>query len=36
MEKEARRYLYEIAADYNETFIEIWLKVTHLAVEQHL
>ena len=25
--KEARRYLYEIAADYNETFIEIWLKV---------
>ncbi len=27
VEKEARRYLYEIAADYNETFIEIWLKV---------
>lgn len=27
VEKDARRYLYEIAADYNETFIEIWLKV---------
>ena len=27
VEKEARRYLYEIAADYNETFIEIWLKL---------
>jgi len=25
--KEARRYLYEIAADYQETFIELWLKV---------
>jgi len=25
--KEARRYLYEIAADYSETFINIWLKV---------
>ena len=24
--KDARRYLYEIAADYQETFIEIWLK----------
>ncbi|HQF83786.1 MAG TPA: 1-acyl-sn-glycerol-3-phosphate acyltransferase [Smithellaceae bacterium] len=24
--KEARRYLYEIAADYQETFIEIWLR----------
>ena len=24
--KEAHRYLYEIAADYQETFIEIWLK----------
>ena len=24
--KDARRYLYEIAADYRETFIEIWLK----------
>ncbi len=24
--KEARRYLFEIAADYQETFIEIWLK----------
>lgn len=24
--KEVRRYLYEIAADYQETFIEIWLK----------
>jgi len=27
--KEARRYLYEIAADYNETFIEILRKVLH-------
>ena len=27
VEKEARRYLYEIAADYNETFVEIWLKL---------
>ena len=27
VEKDARHYLYEIAADYNETFIEIWLKV---------
>ncbi len=27
LEKEARRYLFEIAADYKETFIEIWLKV---------
>ena len=25
--KEARRYLYEIAADYQETWIEIWLKL---------
>ena len=25
--KDARRYLYEIAADYRETFIEIWSKV---------
>jgi glycerol-3-phosphate O-acyltransferase len=24
--KDARRYLYEIAADYQETFVEIWLK----------
>ncbi|MEE9911498.1 MAG: 1-acyl-sn-glycerol-3-phosphate acyltransferase [Deltaproteobacteria bacterium] len=24
--KDVRRYLYEIAADYQETFIEIWLK----------
>lgn len=27
VEKDARRYLHEIAADYNETFVEIWLKV---------
>ena len=27
VEKEARRYLYEIAADYNETFIEHLVKV---------
>ena len=27
VEKDARRYLYEIAADYNETFIGIWRKV---------
>ena len=27
MEKDARRYLYEIAADYNETYVEIWDKV---------
>jgi glycerol-3-phosphate O-acyltransferase len=27
VEKDARRYLYEIAADYNETFVEIWEKV---------
>ncbi len=26
VEKEARRYLYEIAADYSETFIQLWLK----------
>jgi glycerol-3-phosphate O-acyltransferase len=26
VEKEARRYLYEIAADYNETFVQLWLK----------
>jgi glycerol-3-phosphate O-acyltransferase len=26
VEKEARRYLYEIAADYNETFVELWDK----------
>ncbi len=26
VEKDARRYLYEIAADYNETFIQLWLK----------
>src|SRR4030043_127916 len=26
VEKEARRYLEEIAADYNETFIQLWLK----------
>ena len=26
VEKDARRYLYEIAADYNETFIQFWLK----------
>ncbi|HEX7415813.1 MAG TPA: 1-acyl-sn-glycerol-3-phosphate acyltransferase, partial [Smithellaceae bacterium] len=26
VEKEARRYLDEIAADYNETFIQLWLK----------
>src|SRR5450759_2620902 len=26
VEKEARRYLYEITADYNETFIQLWLK----------
>ncbi|MFO7569429.1 MAG: 1-acyl-sn-glycerol-3-phosphate acyltransferase [Smithellaceae bacterium] len=25
--KDAQRYLYEIAADYKETFIEIWLKL---------
>lgn len=25
--KSARRYLYEIAADYQETFIEMWVKV---------
>lgn len=25
--KDARRYLYEIAADYQELFVEIWLKV---------
>ncbi|MDP2855468.1 MAG: 1-acyl-sn-glycerol-3-phosphate acyltransferase [Smithellaceae bacterium] len=25
--KDARRYLYEIASDYQETFVEIWLKV---------
>lgn len=25
--KDARRYLYEIASDYRETFVEIWLKV---------
>lgn len=29
VEKEASRYLYEIAADYNETFIDIWLKLLH-------
>ena len=27
--KDARRYLYEIAADYRETFIEIWSKFLH-------
>ena len=27
IEKDARRYLYEIASDYKETFVEIWLKV---------
>jgi len=27
VEKDARRYLYEIAADYNETLVEIWDKV---------
>ena len=27
VEKDARRYLYEIAADYNELFVEIWDKV---------
>jgi glycerol-3-phosphate O-acyltransferase len=27
VEKEARRYLYEIAADYNETYVEIWDKL---------
>ncbi|MGD0022734.1 MAG: 1-acyl-sn-glycerol-3-phosphate acyltransferase, partial [Smithellaceae bacterium] len=26
LEKEARRYLDEIAADYNETFVQLWLK----------
>lgn len=26
IEKDARRYLYEIAADYNETFVELWDK----------
>ncbi len=25
--KDARRYLYEIASDYQETFVEIWLKI---------
>ena len=25
--KDARRYLYEIASDYQETFVEIWLKL---------
>ena len=25
--KDARRYLYEIAADYRETFIEVWVKL---------
>ncbi|MHB8137536.1 MAG: 1-acyl-sn-glycerol-3-phosphate acyltransferase [Smithellaceae bacterium] len=27
--KDARRYLYEIAADYRETFIELWVKILH-------
>jgi glycerol-3-phosphate O-acyltransferase len=27
VEKEAVRYLYEIASDYKETFIEIWVKL---------
>lgn len=27
VEKDARRYLYEIAADYNETYVEIWDKL---------
>lgn len=27
IKKDARRYLYEIAADYSETFIAIWKKV---------
>ena len=26
VEKDSRRYLYEIAADYNETFVELWDK----------
>ena len=29
VQRDARRYLYEIAADYKETFIEIWLKYLH-------
>ena len=36
VKKEARRYLYEIAADYNETFIDILAKSAQLVVEQHL
>ena len=27
VEREARRYLYEIASDYKETFVEIWAKI---------
>ena len=27
VEREARRYLYEIASDYKETFVGIWIKV---------
>lgn len=27
VEKDARRYLYEIAADYNEMFVELWDKL---------
>src|ERR1035437_899043 len=27
VERDARRYLYEIAADYKETFVEIWIKI---------
>ena len=27
VEREARRYLYEIASDYKETFVEIWIKI---------
>ena len=32
VKKEARRYLYEIAADYSEIFIAMWRKAAHLAV----
>lgn len=27
VEREARRYLYEIASDYKETFVGIWIKI---------
>ena len=27
VERDARRYLYEIASDYKETFVEIWVKM---------